>query len=116
MFLPVCVQAQTTPLDVPYFKAHPQQLEATLKLCHTNVVYANTPTCFNAESAGAGRMAQDWGRAARTGSSSLYDPSWWSANKFTRAGILLQCRRRGPNDWLAYPYCQAAQQSALMDP
>jgi len=114
LLLPIAAQADQE-YSVPWLMARPQLLEQTLRLCHTDARYANTPTCSNAESAAAGRMAQDWQRQARSGSVSMYDPDYWTHNKVARAGVLLQCRRRGPNDWPVYPFCDAAVQSAMRD-
>lgn len=108
-------EAPPTPHTVQWYKANPVTLDQTLRVCHSSAVYANTPDCFNAESAGAGRMADQWARAARSTSTSMYDPNYWSRNRFARAGIIAQCQRRGQWDYLAYPYCQAAALSVLQD-
>jgi hypothetical protein len=114
--LPLAAHAQQPERrDIAWYVERPQVLERTLRLCHSDARYANTADCSNAESAASARVAQQWGRQARSGSTSMFDPGYWSENRVARAGILFQCQRRGTGDWTAYPYCQAAAQSRMRE-
>jgi hypothetical protein len=105
-----------TPRDVAYYMAHPEVQQQTLRVCHSNAAYMALPDCANAESAGAGLMRRDYQSAGRSSSVlNLKDPAYWSSNPIARDGVLAQCRRRGPGDELAYPYCQIAAASKLND-
>jgi hypothetical protein len=102
-----------TPRDVAWYLANPVVREQTLKVCHGNAAYSDTPDCQNAERAGAAAMHQRYARAASKEGSIYDDPAYWDANPAIRAGILAQCRRRGPGDELVFMYCKAASASAL---
>jgi len=119
-FAPIAVIAETTdpvtPRDVAWYMSHPAVQQQTLRVCHSNAAYMPLPDCANAESAGAGLMRRDYERAVRSNNSlNLNDPAYWSSNPIAREGILAQCRRRGPGDELAYPYCRVASESKLND-
>jgi hypothetical protein len=105
-----------TPRDVAYYMAHPAIQQQTLRLCHSNAAYMTLPDCANAESAGAGLMRRDYLSANRSSNVlNLNDPAYWSSNPIAREGVLAQCRRHGPGDELAYPYCRVAAASKLND-
>lgn len=102
-----------TPRDVAYYMAHPDVMNATLRVCHSNAAYGPTPDCQNAERAGAGLLARTYARAGANSDAIYQDPAYWSANSANRDGVLAQCRRRGPGDELVFPYCKAAAESAM---
>ena len=102
-----------TPRDIPYYMAHPDLLDATLRVCHSNAAYGVTPDCQNAERASIGLMTRQKQRVASSQASAFYSPEFWDQNPIMRETVLTQCRRRGPGDQIAYPYCQVAAESQL---
>lgn len=51
--------------DIPYFVENPEIRRQTLRQCHNDSALASTPTCRNAEAAGAlglGRPMSSWPR------------------------------------------------------
>lgn len=112
------MRGPVTPRDVPWYMAHPTVMQQTLNVCGSNAAYADTADCRNANSAGAGLLGQAYSNAnrralARNPALDIHSPAYWSANPIARDGLLIQCRRRGPGDDLAYPYCAVASQSKL---
>lgn len=105
--------APVTPRTVAWYMAHPSVMQQTLRVCHSNAAYMPLPDCANAESAGAGLMKREYQQASN--GLNLNDPAYWSTNPIAREGVLAQCRRRGPGDEMAYPYCRAAAASKLND-
>jgi hypothetical protein len=122
--LPIAAQAQpiwglqptmpVTPRDVRFYMDRPDVLRQTLEVCHSNTAYSVLADCLNAERAASGILAQQHRQAVRATRNRLMDPSWWAANPVQREATLMQCRRRGPDDNLALPYCQVAAAGALM--
>jgi hypothetical protein len=124
LVLPTAVMAQqlnsadpmtspVTPRDVTWYMSHPGVLEQTLQACHSNAAYGPTADCQNAERAGLGLLSQQKQKDAKRLSGAFYDPTFWDSNPIMRATILTQCRRRGPGDEIAYPFCQVAAASQL---
>jgi hypothetical protein len=124
--IPVAAMAQNpmtqpvTPRDIPWYMAHQSVLNQTLTVCHSNAAYGATADCQNAERASIGLYARGLGQAnqrmfAADPSLDINRPEYWSARPGPRQVVLLQCRRRGPGDEIAYPFCQVASQSALHD-
>lgn len=104
MAMLACSQAHADIKDVRWYMDHPNDLRMTLEVCHSAAQYAQTPTCANAESASAGRMAQN----APNLDALLRDPRYWSLNPIARDGFLLQCRN---GTALMPKYCGAAGSS-----
>jgi hypothetical protein len=109
-----------TPRDVRWYTAHPSVMDQTLAVCYGNAAYANTADCQNANAASAGLLGQAYSNAndrafTRNPALDIRNPAYWSANPIAREATLAQCRRRGPGDEMAYPYCGVASQSRLSD-
>ncbi|MFC7556399.1 hypothetical protein ACFQU7_35470 [Pseudoroseomonas wenyumeiae] len=55
---PALAQRPRENRDVPWFQAHPQILDETLRRCHRDARLAASWECQNAEAAGASRLGQ----------------------------------------------------------
>lgn len=102
-----------TPRDVRWYMGHPAETRATRQVCASNAAYALLPDCQNAKAAEYGLFARKQERDARGTARMFYDPRWWDNNAVLRETILVQCRRHGPGDELALPYCKVAGESQM---
>jgi hypothetical protein len=103
-----------TPRDIPWYMAHPNVLNATLGVCHSNAAYGPTADCQNAERASRGVLAGQQQQAAnQQRAGGVYSSQWWDQNPIMRETVITQCNRRGPGDQIAYPYCALAAASKL---
>lgn len=111
-------QAQQSLHDIPWYQAHAQAREATMRLCHSDHRFEHDVDCKNAETAGT----LDWGRRSAQATPSghgnqlfpeLADPRYWAANRLSRIGVIAACR--GKSVYTAET-CAAARQGDTLDP
>nr|WP_294543569.1 hypothetical protein [uncultured Rhodopila sp.] len=116
--LPFAASAQQPVRDVAYFMAHQAEARATVAVCNNNAAYSHLPTCLNArqsvELTGINQRTQGMWPAGSIRKQQM-SVEYWLANPIGRAGELAQCRRNGPYDGDAMPFCAAAAQAELRD-
>lgn len=103
--------------DVPWFQAHPQVLDETLRRCQRDARLASSWECQNAEAAGASRMgrtlpntlppAAKRGSAPAIDSSGLPEPDFNPrTNPLGYATLQSACANRASNPTHMFlPYC-----------
>jgi hypothetical protein len=116
--LPFAASAQQPVRDVAYFMAHQSEARATVQACNNNAAYWHLPTCLNARRSVEltsinQRTKGMWTQADLN--RQLMSVDYWLANPIGRAGELARCRRNGPHDGEALPYCAAAAEAELRD-
>ncbi|MCG7352881.1 hypothetical protein M0638_21080 [Roseomonas sp. NAR14] len=113
---PVLAQRSRENRDVPWFQAHPQILDETLRRCQRDARLAATWECQNAEAAGASRMGQPLPNTLpRTGqsrpappvdNSGLPEPDFNPrSNPAGYQSLKRACTERGPGSDMLTPYC-----------
>jgi hypothetical protein len=113
---PVLAQRPRENRDVPWFQAHPQILEETLRRCQRDARLAASWECQNAEAAGASRMGQPLPstlpragqsrQAPPVDSSGLPEPDFNPrSNPFGYQSLKRACTERGPGSDMLTPYC-----------
>jgi hypothetical protein len=113
---PALAQRPRENRDVPWFQAHPQILDETLRRCQRDARLAASWECQNAEAAGASRMGQplpntvpraDQGRQAPpVDNSGLPEPDFNPrTNPFGYQSLKRACTERGPGSDMLTPYC-----------
>lgn len=104
--------------DVPWFQAHPQILDETLRRCHRDARLAATWECQNAEAAGASRMGKPLpntlSQGGQAGQRPLIDENGILAepdfnprtNRFGYEQLKAACANRANNPTHMFlPYC-----------
>lgn len=113
---PVLAQRPRENRDVPWFQAHPQILDETLRRCQRDARLAASWECQNAEAAGASRMGQPLpntlpragqGRQAPpVDNSGLPEPDFNPrTNPFGFQSLKRACQERGPGSSMYLPHC-----------
>jgi hypothetical protein len=113
---PVLAQQPRENRDVPWFQAHPQILDETLRRCQHDARLAASWECQNAEAAGASRMGQPLPntppragqerQAPAVDSSGLPEPDYNPrTNPFGFETLRNACRDRGPGSSMFLQDC-----------
>jgi len=113
---PVLAQRPRENRDVPWFQAHPQILDETLRRCQRDARLAASWECQNAEAAGASRMGRPLSRnsppleqkhpAPPVDESGLPEPDYNPrTNPFGFQSLKRACKEKGPGSSMFLPYC-----------
>lgn len=105
---PAIAQRPRENRDVPWFQAHPQILDETLRRCQRDARLAASWECQNAEAAGASRMGRPLPNTLpRTGQNELAPPDFNPrTNPFGYAQLKAACANRAANPTHMFlPFC-----------